>query len=60
MSYCKLTFSVPIKWPHNVLQTYYTGWSKSLCAPDDYNTEVRCTETFWSPCIVCVKLYYWN
>jgi len=29
----------------------YTGWSKSLCAPDDYNTESRCTETFWSPCI---------
>jgi len=28
-----------------------TEWSKSLCAPDDYNTEVRCTETFWSPCI---------
>jgi len=21
------------------------------CAPDDYNTIVRCTETFWSPCI---------
>jgi len=29
----------------------YTGWSKSLCAPDDYNTYVRCTKTFWSPCI---------
>jgi hypothetical protein len=27
-----------------------TGRSKSLCAPDDYNTEVRCRETFWSPC----------
>ena len=24
---------------------------KSLCAPDDYNTEVMCTETFWSPCM---------
>jgi hypothetical protein len=24
---------------------------KSLCAPYDYNTIVRCTETFWSPCI---------
>jgi len=24
---------------------------KNLCAPDDYNTESRCTETFWSPCI---------
>jgi len=22
-----------------------------MCAPDDYNTIVRCTETFWSPCI---------
>jgi len=29
----------------------YTGWSKSLCAHDDYNTESMCTETFWSPCI---------
>jgi len=29
----------------------YTGSSKRLCAPDDYNTIVRCTETFWSPCI---------
>jgi len=28
----------------------YTGWSKSLCGPDDYNTLVSCTETFWSPC----------
>jgi len=27
-----------------------TGWPKSLCAADDYNTYVRCTETFWSPC----------
>ena len=34
---------------------WYTGWSKSLCAPDDYNTIVRCTETFWSPC-TCVFL----
>jgi len=29
---------------------YYTGWSKNLCAPDDYSTSIRCTETFWSPC----------
>jgi len=29
-----------------------TWWSKSLCAPDDYNTIVRCTENFWSPCII--------
>jgi len=28
-----------------------TGSSKSFCAPDDYNTESRCTETFLSPCI---------
>jgi len=28
-----------------------TGWPKSLCAPNDYNTEVMYTETFWSPCI---------
>jgi len=30
---------------------HYTEWLKRFCAPDDYNTEVRCTETFWSPCI---------
>jgi hypothetical protein len=24
---------------------------QKVSAPDDYNTEVRCTETFWSPCI---------
>jgi len=24
-------------------------WSKSVCAPDNYNTIVRCTETVWSP-----------
>jgi len=24
---------------------------KSLCAPDDYYTYVRCTENFWLPCI---------
>jgi hypothetical protein len=29
----------------------YTGWSKSPCTHDDYNTYVRCTETFWSLCI---------
>jgi len=27
-----------------------TGWSKSLCAPDDYHAETRCTGTFWSTC----------
>jgi len=31
---------------------YYTEWSKNLCAPDDYSTIIRCTETFWSPCII--------
>jgi len=30
----------------------HTGWSKYLSAPDDYNTESRLTETFWSPCIL--------
>ena len=29
---------------------FNTGWSKILYAPDDYNTEVRCTETFWLHC----------
>jgi len=27
------------------------GWSKSLCAPNDYRKNIRCTETFWTPCI---------
>ena len=33
---------------------YYrnTGWSKSLCASDDCIVVIRCTETFWSPCIL--------
>ena len=26
------------------------GDQKSLCEPDDYNTVVRCAETFLSPC----------
>jgi len=29
-----------------------TGWSKGLCAPDDYSTQHRCTENFWSFCII--------
>jgi len=29
----------------------YTGWSKSVSAPVDYNTERRCTETFCSLCV---------
>jgi len=37
---------------------YNTGWSKSLCAPDDYNTESRCTETIWSPCSICSYTNY--
>jgi hypothetical protein len=38
-----------------VLFLSYTVWSKSLWAPDKYNTTVRCTETFWSTCtyVVC-------
>ena len=33
----------------------YTGWSKILCAPDDYSTIISCTETLWSLCILNVK-----
>jgi len=36
---------------HNGICTIHvnnTGWSKSLCAPDNYSTIIRCTETFWS------------
>ena len=34
----------------------YTGWSKSLCAPDDCTVIVRCTETFWSLSIMTLIL----
>ena len=34
-----------------VLCLCYTGWSKSLCAPDGCIVITRCTDTFWSPCI---------
>jgi hypothetical protein len=35
----------------------YTGWSKSFCVPDNLMVIIRCTETFWSPCIyVCIKV----
>jgi len=35
-----LTYTYYTRWLrycHQML--YYTGWSKSPCAPDDYNTE---------------------
>jgi len=38
----------------NILNTW---WSKSLCAPDDYSTIIRCTETFWSPCRSFVQFF---
>jgi len=42
------TLGPPVRfmWP---AQFPYTGWSKSLCASVNYNTIVRCTETFWLP-----------
>jgi len=36
---------------HYIIIIIYTGWSKSLCAPDNCIVIIRCTETFWSPCI---------
>jgi hypothetical protein len=36
---------------YQLITNHTRGWSKSLCAPDDYNTIVRCRETFWSPCV---------
>jgi len=36
-------------WTGNKL---YTRWSKILCAPDVCIVIIRCTETFWSPCII--------
>jgi len=39
-------------WGMRSLECTSTGWSKkSLCAPDVCTVIVRCTETFWSPCI---------
>jgi len=35
----------------NPMKLTNTEWSKSPCALDDYSTIIRCTETFWSPCI---------
>ena len=32
-----------------------TGWSKSVCAPAFCIVIIRCTETYWSPCI---KLWF--
>jgi hypothetical protein len=34
-----------------------TGWSKSICAPHDYSTNIRCTETFCLPCIFSTIVY---
>jgi len=39
------------------IMLYYTGWSKSLCAPDDCSVIVRCTETFWTP-YTCTVGYF--
>jgi len=46
--------------PIYVVRTCYTGWSESLCAPDDCVVIIRCTETFWSPCIMFVTLCHWK
>jgi len=32
--------------------TLYIKVDQKVCVPDDYNTIVRCTETFWSPCML--------
>jgi hypothetical protein len=42
---------------HEQQHLHYTGWSKNLYAPDDYNTIVRFTEIFGSPCTLCSELY---
>ena len=34
--------------------SHSTGWSKSLCTPDDFIVIVRCTETFWSSCTIYI------
>ena len=39
-----------------ILRINYTEWSKSLCAPDVCTVIVRCTETFWSPCIIIIYI----
>lgn len=40
----KHVYGVVWKYSDNI--AFYTGWSKSLCAPDYYNTIVKCREIF--------------
>ena len=50
LEYCPSDFeTVPVA-PH-------TGWSKSICAPDDCIVILRYTETFWSPCITGIIVF---
>jgi len=45
------TNAMPSGYQNSLLPCFVIQGEKSFCAPDDYNTTVRCTETFWSPCI---------
>jgi hypothetical protein len=49
--FCRFSHAFFIHPEHQQFTAGIIQWSKSLCAPDDYNTIVRCTETFWSLCI---------
>jgi len=52
---CKQAAQVPVIFEPPCI-CIYTVWSKSLYAPDDYSTIIRCTEAFWSPCMyICIK-----
>jgi len=49
--------NVEIYSPDDTFTLYQnTGWSKSLCAPDDCIVIISCTETFWSPCIKFINI----
>ena len=51
-----IPFEITKKGRYNIygLSSHYTGWSKCLCAPDDYTVIIKCIETFDHPVLVNV------
>jgi len=51
----KLLSHITVHWwrifNYEMGNIWSTGWSKSLCAPDDCTVIIRRTEIFWSLCI---------
>jgi len=52
-----MTKNEEIHFRKKKLTPLYTGWSKSLSAPDGCIVIIRCTETFWSPCINRIEVF---